>query len=81
MRRIGKERGKFLFKIVLSVGLSNKVQNGQTLLTFSQPEAAAKLLQENCQGIGRTQKENCVYFRDVHPFVINVDYENKADLP
>ena len=78
---VGEQRGKFLLEIILLVRLSDEVQYGQAFLVFGQTQAAAQLLQEHSQRLGRAQEQHGVDFRDVHALVIDVHYEDKANFP
>ena len=44
--RVGEQCGKFIFKVILFVCLSDEVQHGQAFFIFRQTESASELLQK-----------------------------------
>ena len=53
--RVDQQGAKLGFKVVVGVGLTDKVQNGQTILLGMKPQPTTELLKENCQAFGGTK--------------------------
>ena len=76
---IAEQSGEFFFEPVVLVCLSDEVEDGQAVLAFGQSQAASELLQEDGQGLGRTQEENRIDLRDIDALIVEVDDEDEAD--
>ena len=72
---------KFLFKVVLLVGLADEIQNRKAFFAFTETQPAPQLLEENGQRFRGPQEQDGVDFFDVHTFVVQIHYEYKFHLP
>lgn len=48
-------------KIIFSVSLRDKIQDRQAVFPLGKAQAAAELLEENSEAVGRTEEENRIY--------------------
>ena len=79
-RGVGEKRSKLVLKVILSIRLADKVENGQALFILCQPQATTQLLQENRQRFCRSKEQDGVNLRNVNAFVIDIHDEDKTHL-
>ena len=77
--RIAQQCIELFFKTIFLIRLPDEVQYRQAFFPLSEPQSAAKLLQENRQRLGWAQEKNRIDFRNIHAFIIEIYNENEAD--
>ena len=65
----------------LAVSMADEVEYGQALFLFVQPQAAAELLEEDRQALGRAEEKHRVDLGDVDALVVQVDDEQDVHFP
>ncbi len=69
---IGEQRSELVLKVILSVGLADKVENGQAFFILRQTQAAAQLLKEDGQGFRGAQEQHGIDLGNVHALVVDI---------
>src|SRR5712692_912978 len=78
--RVVHQRSEPHLPVVVSMSLSDEVEDSQTILPIIQPQPTAELLQKDSEALGGAEQQNGIYFRNVNPFVVQIDDENKVDF-
>ena len=76
---VAEQGREFFFEPIVLIGLTDEVEDGQTVFSFCQAQASSELLKKDGQGFGWPQEEYRIDFRDVDAFVIEVNDEDEAD--
>ena len=77
---IRKQDTVLCIEMIIRILPPDKVQHRETLLAGTEPEPPSELLQKDGHAFGGTQEQDRVHFGDIHPFVVQVNNENKTDL-
>lgn len=78
---VAEQGREFFFEPVVLIGLSDEVEDGQAVFPFCQAQASSELLEKDGQGFSWAQEEYRIDFRDVDAFVIEVNDEDRSELP
>ena len=73
------KRFKAFFVTELCSRMTYKVENRKMVFIFMQTESAPKLLQKDSSTLCWSQKENSIYFWNVHTFVKKVNNKQIVD--
>src|SRR4051794_6848379 len=73
-RRVAQERSQASIESELKMLAPGQVEHDQFGFARRATEATSELLKEYRGTLGRTEEEQCVDVRDVHPFVVDVHY-------
>ena len=75
-----EDRAESTIEAELPVHVPNKVEGGEALLAFGQPQAAAELLEKDGGAFGGPEEEDGIDLRYVDALVEQIDGEDNVDF-
>ena len=70
----------FCIEMIICILPPNKIEHREAFFSFTETEAPAYLLDKNSHALGRTKEKDCINFRNIHSFIVDVDDKNETNL-